>query len=53
MDVYAFQSMDFHGDADLTLPPRAQWGDIGMFLCFMLLNIYIFSEGYVIFLCGG
>ena len=59
VDDYAFQGVDLHGDLDLALPPRAQWGEIGMFLYFMLfeflyiwgyLIFYDFSNGYVIFL---
>jgi hypothetical protein len=34
LDDYPYEGIDFKGDPDMLLPPRAAYGDIGMSKCF-------------------
>lgn len=50
VDEYALQYMDFHEDPDLALPPRAQWGEIGIFFVFyVIIFSYFFPKGSNLF----
>jgi hypothetical protein len=45
IEDYAYASLDFRGDPDLSLPKDAQWGDIGKkYTNFYFLDVFVFSS---------